>query len=81
MTSSGGRDPRWRGDGQELFYVSNDQMLFSVQVRETAQQFRVPSSRPLFQIGLPNNVAFYDVTRDGNGSWSTPERTRKNPSR
>jgi eukaryotic-like serine/threonine-protein kinase len=66
VTSSGGSDPRWRADGQELFYVSNDQMLFSVQVRETAQEFRVLSSRPLFQIGLPSNVAFYDVTRDGN---------------
>jgi hypothetical protein len=40
-------------------------MLFSVQVRETAQEFRVLSSQPLFQIGLPNNAAFYDVTRDG----------------
>ena len=65
VTSSGGSDPRWRGDGQELYYVSRDQMLVSVQVRETAQEFRVLSSRPLFQIGLPNNVAFYDVTRDG----------------
>jgi eukaryotic-like serine/threonine-protein kinase len=65
VTASGGNDPHWRGDGQELFYFSNDQMLFSVPVRETAQEFRVLSSRPLFQIGLPNNVAFYDVTRDG----------------
>ena len=40
-------------------------MLSSVQVRETAQEFRVLSSRPLFQIGLPTNVGFYDVTQDG----------------
>jgi hypothetical protein len=65
VSSSGGSDPRWRGDGQELFYIGNDQVLFSVQVRETAQEFRVLSSRPLFQIGLPNNAGFYDVTRDG----------------
>jgi hypothetical protein len=65
ITSSGGSDPRWRGDGQELFYVSNDQMLFSVQVRETAQEFRVLSSRPLFRVGLPSGAGFYDVTRDG----------------
>jgi len=25
----------------------------------------VLSSRPLFQVGLPNNAGFYDVTRDG----------------
>jgi serine/threonine protein kinase len=65
VTSSGGTGPGWRADGQELFYVSKDQMLFSVQVRETAQEFRVLSSRQLFQIALPNNIAFYDVSRDG----------------
>lgn len=65
VTSSGGTDPRWRGDGQELFYVSNDRRVFSLQVRETAQDFRVLSSRALFMLGLPNEVGFYDVTRDG----------------
>jgi eukaryotic-like serine/threonine-protein kinase len=62
VSSSGGGDPRWRGDGQELFYVSSDQTLFSVQVRETSQEFRVLSSRPLFHFALPSD---YDVTRDG----------------
>ena len=50
---------------RSYFTFSNDQMLFSVQVRETPQGFRVLSSRPLFRIGLPNNAGFYDVTRDG----------------
>ena len=69
VSSRGGNDPRWRGDGQELFYVANDQTLFSVQVRESPKEFRVLSSQPLFHLPLPNNAVFagfYDVTRDGN---------------
>jgi hypothetical protein len=65
VSSKGGYDPRWRGDGQELFYVANDQTLFSVQVSESPREFRVLSSQPLFRLQLPGNIGFYDVTRDG----------------
>jgi serine/threonine protein kinase/WD40 repeat protein len=65
VSSSTGNDPRWRGDGQELFYADKDQTLISVQVRESAADFRVLSSRPLFKLPLPDNVGFYDVTHDG----------------
>ena len=65
VESVGGGDVRWRGDGQELFYITDDQMMTAVQVRESAQEFRVLSSQPLFRLQLPNNVGFYDVTRDG----------------
>ena len=65
LSSGGGDGPRWRGDGQELFYVSHDQTLISVQVRESPQEFHVLSSQSLFHLSLPSNVGFYDVTRDG----------------
>ena len=65
LSSAGGGDVRWRGDGQELFYVADDQTLISVQARESPQEFRVLSSRPLFRLPLPGNAGFYDVTRDG----------------
>jgi len=65
VSSKGGGDPRWRGDGQELFYVADDLTIISVQVRESAKEFHVLSSQPLFRLQLPNNVGFYDVTRDG----------------
>jgi WD40 repeat protein len=65
VSSSGGGDPRWRGDGQELFYVNNDQTLISVQVHESPQDFHVLSSHSLFRFPLPDNAGFYDVTRDG----------------
>jgi Tol biopolymer transport system component/predicted Ser/Thr protein kinase len=65
VSSKGGYDPRWRGDGQELYYVANDSTLFAVQLRETQQRFQVLSSKPLFHMQLPSNVGYYDVTRDG----------------
>ena len=60
-----GGEPRWRGDGQELFYVADDLTVVSVQVRESANEFRVLASQPLFRSQLPFNVGFYDATRDG----------------
>jgi eukaryotic-like serine/threonine-protein kinase len=65
VTSAGGSDPRWRGDGQELFYMANDRTVVSVQVHESPQEFRVLSSHPLFRLTLPDDAQFYDVTRDG----------------
>ena len=65
VSSKGGYDPRWRRDGQELFYVADDQTLISVQVHESQGEFRILSSKPLFRLQLPFNVGFYDVTRDG----------------
>lgn len=65
ISSAGGRDPRWRGDGKELFYVTNDLVLTSVQVSASVQEFKVLSSQPLFRVQLPSNAGFYDVSRDG----------------
>ena len=65
VSSAGGVDPRWRGDGQELYYVADDFSLVSVAVRESPQEVRVLSSHALFRLQLPSGAGFYDVTRDG----------------
>ena len=66
VSSAGGWDPRWRGDGQELFYVADDLTITSARVRESAGEFHVLSSQRLFRLELPVNQRNYDVTRDGN---------------
>jgi Tol biopolymer transport system component len=66
ISSSTGNDPRWRGDGQELFYLDKDHMLISVRVHASARGFQVLSSRPLFRFPLSGDAGYYDVTRDGN---------------
>jgi Tol biopolymer transport system component len=48
VSTNGGSQPRWRGDGRELFYVSDDRKIMSVDVR-TGPEIETGSPRPLFQ--------------------------------
>jgi len=70
-STNGGVQPRWRGDGRELFYLATDQRLMGVPVRLGAT-FDADAPVPLFRtrlipqgsqsIGLPTA---YAVTADG----------------
>ncbi|MEO8349167.1 MAG: hypothetical protein ABI610_09670, partial [Acidobacteriota bacterium] len=62
ISPSGGGAPRWRRDGQELFYLAEDGALMAVEVRTAgATQASVP--RKLFE---PHPRALdYDVSSDG----------------
>jgi hypothetical protein len=64
---NGGSQPRWRGDGKELFYVEGDTMM-AVPV-STSPSFTVGATEALFSApGLafqPNNLVGYDVTPEG----------------
>ena len=65
VSAGGGRDPRWRGDAGELFYISADSAVNAVGFtagRPTAPKrlFPVHVAPP----GLPY-LSNYDVTRDG----------------
>ena len=73
ISIAGGSEPRWRGDGQELFFVSRDGSMNAVAVhaalpsgRVAKSSFQVGTPEPLFEthlIGGPNLK--YDVTVDG----------------
>lgn len=63
----GGTQPRWRGDGRELYYVSPDRKLMAVSIRTTGQ-FEAETPRALFQtriVPLVEARNHYDVTADG----------------
>jgi Tol biopolymer transport system component len=60
ISTGGGTQPRWRGDGTELFYVAPDGMLMSVRVRMGAT-FDAGATTPLFRL----RGTSYDVTRNG----------------
>lgn len=69
VSRTGGRQPRWRRDGRELFFVSADGSITAAQIRP-GNDFAVTSTEALFDIGattgLPANIGFYyDVTADG----------------
>jgi Tol biopolymer transport system component len=68
VSTNGGAQPRWRGDGKELFYFSAERKLMAVEVKEDGNTFTAGTPKPLFEM---RTVAFfigaslYDVTRDG----------------
>jgi Tol biopolymer transport system component len=67
ISNGGGSNPRWRGDGRELYYTALDEKLTAVEV----------TTNPVFQAGVPkalfqapvlfSSSAFgrWDVTADG----------------
>jgi len=66
VSTEGGRHPRWRGDGREIFFVSPKEELMAAALRETGKSMEVGLPSPLFNIGV--NFSWsnrYDVTEDG----------------
>jgi Tol biopolymer transport system component len=73
ISIAGGEQPRWRGDGKELFFVGGDGKMMAVAVKAmigTKPSFEPLLPRPLFEVHFdPSSPAMYfqyDVTRDGN---------------
>jgi Tol biopolymer transport system component len=67
ISQGGGQQARWRGDGKELFYVSPDRKIFSVEIRAGAI-LDAGAPRALFQTRIRPLIEarnHYDVTADG----------------
>ena len=69
VSRGGGTEPRWRGDGKEMFYLSPSGMLMAVPVNG-ATTFATGQPAPLFQIHgrapiSSTDLFTYDVTKDG----------------
>jgi Tol biopolymer transport system component len=65
ISTAGGTEPRWRRDGQELFYLAADQRLMAVPVQSSSRlEHGVP--RMLFEARMIQDKTWgYDVTPDG----------------
>jgi hypothetical protein len=68
ISTGGGSQPLWRGDGKELFYVAADNRLIAVPIGGT-DTFEVGVSQPLFATRIPAVLApwrtNYAVSSDG----------------
>jgi hypothetical protein len=69
ISRGGGTEPRWRGDGKEIFYLGPTGVLTAVPV-STEGTFSTGAPTPLFQFHgrapiSSTDVFSYDVTRDG----------------
>ena len=66
VSTDGGYEPRWRADGREIYYLSEERKLMAVSVG-TAPAFGVP--KVLFQTRVPEGVTsrrtHYVPNRDG----------------
>ena len=56
ISTNGGYEPRWRRDGREIYYLSEDRKLLAVSVA-AGPSFGVP--KPLFQTRVPAGVSDY----------------------
>jgi Tol biopolymer transport system component len=66
VSQGGGTEPRWRRDGRELFYLSADEKLMSVDVATNAV-FTPTPPKALFAVSRPRGSfsSQYDVAADG----------------
>jgi len=69
VSRGGGKEPRWRRDGKELFYLSADGKMMAVPVK-TSGIFEAGTPVALFQTHLRQPISAldhvsYDVTADG----------------
>ncbi len=69
VSRGGGAEPRWRGDGGEVYYIGPNGMLTAVSVN-SASDFVTGTPAPLFQIRgrapiSSTDVFSYDVAKDG----------------
>jgi len=69
VSRGGGTEPRWRGDGKEMFYIGAGSTLMSVPITSDGT-FAAGNPTPLFRTQFRAQVSStdqfsYDVTKDG----------------
>ncbi len=65
ISTNGGRHPRWRRDGKEMFYLAADHNIMAVEIKAGAT-FQAGSPRALFETRIPDSLfAGFAVTGDG----------------
>ena len=62
ISKGGGVSPHWRADGKEMFYMTPQGAIMSVEI-DMKQGFQPGVPKQLFK--LPGEIRFWDVTRDG----------------
>ena len=64
ISTAGGREPRWRGDGKELYFIAPDGTLMAVSVR-VGETVELGSPLPLFKMDEFGGNFDYDAAKDG----------------
>ena len=56
VSTDGGRGPRWRGDGKELFFVSLENDLMAVEIEATSKNLKIGVPQVLFQADFETRI-------------------------
>jgi Tol biopolymer transport system component len=65
VSPGGGCNPRWRRDGKEIFYFSQDNKVMSADLRTGGSTFEVGATHTFFETRSYGIFGRYDVTADG----------------
>jgi hypothetical protein len=65
ISSAGGDQPTWRGDGKEIFYVAPNGQMTAVAGNSSGGSMELGTARPLFGSIPPPLGHVYDVSKDG----------------
>jgi serine/threonine protein kinase len=66
VSTDSGCQVRWRKDGKELFFLSNDKKMMAADVKTSDSSFQIAALRPLFQTHIEDISSYnYDVSPDG----------------
>jgi Tol biopolymer transport system component len=79
ISTSGGRFPRWRADGKEIFYLATDLRLTVAEVAIKGDQILKDEVHPLFALPM-NGAGQYDASADGQRILAiTPRQNASEP--
>jgi Tol biopolymer transport system component len=79
ISTSGGRFPRWRADGKEIFYLATDLRLTVAEVAIKGNQIQTGEVHPLFALPM-NGAGQYDASADGQRILAiTPRQSASEP--
>jgi serine/threonine protein kinase len=67
VSNNGGNLPLWSRDGKELYYVTLDQKLMSIEIKAAGNSIQPGTAKVLFSVRMPgDNAGFtYGVSKDG----------------
>ena len=64
VSRNGGAQPRWRGDGKELFFVTEGPTLYAAEIEVSGDVLRPSAPVALFQFQIAGTNR-WDASRDG----------------
>jgi Tol biopolymer transport system component len=76
VSIGGGHQPRWRGDGGELFYLAPDRSLMAVSIETSGSRLDAAPPRMLFTLPTPEP---YEPSPDGQGFLAATPVTEASP--